>query len=133
MTEETKLVFDQLKRALQRLEEAANKPVSADRLEIDATIHRFEFTIELFWKALKKKLLDDYGLEVNGPKPVLQQAYTYKLINDEAIWLNMLSDRNLTSHTYKEALANLIHQNIKTYIPFLKKEFENVENNESNN
>ena len=128
MTEETKLVFDQLENALSSLEEAVNTPLSANKFEIDTTIHRFEYTIELFWKALKKKLLDDYGIEVNGPKPVLQQAYTNKLINDEAIWLNMLMDRNLTSHSYKKALAHQIYNNIQTYVPFLKKELEHVKN-----
>lgn len=124
MTEETKLVFIQLGSALERLEEAAKKPVSVDRCEIDATIHRFEFTIELFWKALKKKLTDDHGFEVYGPKPVLQQAYANKLIDNEEIWLKMLIDRNLTSHCYKQALADQVYNNIKTYVPFLKHEFE---------
>ena len=125
MTEETRLVFMQLEQALQRLEEMANEPIQNSRAQIDATIHRFEFTIELFWKALKKKLLDDYGIEVNGPKPVLQQAYAYKLINEEQIWLAMLFDRNMTSHTYKQALADQIYANIKTYVPFLKQELAN--------
>ena len=124
MIEESKLVFAQLGNALQRLEEAANAPVHENRFEIDTTIHRFEFTIELFWKALKKKLVDDHGIEVHSPKSVLQQAYLNKLIDNEHIWLNMLSDRNLTSHCYKQALADQIYQNIKTYVPFLKTEFE---------
>lgn len=124
MTEETKLVFAQLNNALKRLEEVANMPISSHKVEIEATIHCFEFTIELFWKALKKKLLDDYGVDVQGPKPVLQQAYAMKLINNEKKWLDMMTDRNLTSHTYKEALANQIYHNIKTYVPFLREEFQ---------
>ena len=129
MIEETKLVFIQLEQALQRLEEIANKPVGSDRCEIDATIHRFEFTIELFWKALKKKLVDDHGIEVHSPKSVLQQAYLNKLINNEEMWLKMLIDRSLTSHCYKQALADQVYENIKTYIPFLKTEFKNAQNN----
>jgi len=130
MTHQTKLIFNQLEQALQRLEEMVNLPVHEHRAEIDSTIHRFKFTFELFWKALKKKLFDDYGIEVHGPKPVLQQAYMHKLINDEQIWLNMLSDRNLTSHTYKQALADQIYENIKEYVPFLRQEFENCRYND---
>lgn len=121
MTEETRLVFQQLNNALKRLEEVTVLPLSPQRYEVDLTIHRFEFTIELFWKALRKKLIDEYGVNVNSPKPVLQEAYLNQLIENEEIWLAMLNDRNLTSHTYKEALALEIYENIKRYTPFLRK------------
>jgi len=80
VTEETKLVFQQLDNALKRLEEVVVLPLSPQKYEIDLTIHRFEFTIELFWKALRKKLIDEYGVNVNSPKPVLQEAYLNQLI-----------------------------------------------------
>ena len=120
MTEETKLVFQQLNNALKRLEEVAALPLSPQKYEIDLTIHRFEFTFELFWKALRKKLIDEYGVNVNSPKPVLQEAYLNQLIEREETWIAMLQDRNLTSHTYKEALAFEIYNNIKIYTPFLR-------------
>ena len=125
MTTESQLVFAQLEQALQRLEEMANLPIHEHRAEIDSTIHRFEFTFELFWKFLKKKLHDDYDIEVHGPRSVLQQAYMHKIINEEKIWLAMLEDRNMTSHTYKQALADQIYENIKKYVPFLKQELKN--------
>lgn len=113
--------------ALKRLEEVVKLPISHHKVEIEATIHCFEFTIELFWKALKKKLSDEYNTESFGPKQVMQYAYGKKLITDEQIWIDMLNDRNLTSHTYKEALANQIYQNIKIYTPFLRQHFEQCE------
>ncbi|MFA5998596.1 MAG: HI0074 family nucleotidyltransferase substrate-binding subunit [Candidatus Babeliales bacterium] len=127
MTPETSKVFEQLEKALTQLEKAIQAPVGSNRLEIDGTIQRFEFTIELFWKALKKKLADDHGIEVFGPKPVMQQSYATKLISDEKIWLKMLEDRNLTSHTYKQDLADQIYKNIKTYSPFLRKELNKLQ------
>lgn len=78
MTEETKLVFIQLGNAITQLEQATKASVGPMRFEIDTAIHRFKFCIELFWKALKKKLFDDFGLELNAPKSVLQQAYMNK-------------------------------------------------------
>lgn len=123
MTDETKQIFEQLNDALKRLEEVAQLPLSAHQIEIEATIHCFEFTIELFWKALKKKLLDEYDTNSLGPRQVLQNAYANQLINNEDMWLDMLHDRNLTSHTYKKLLAREIYQNIKTYTPFLREEF----------
>jgi len=120
MKDETKLVYAQLERALMKLEEVVVLPLGPQKFEIDLVIHRFEFTIELFWKALQKHLYDDFGIAVHGPKQVLQQAYAVGLICDETVWLAMIHDRNLTSHTYKEALAFMIYENIKQYTPFLK-------------
>lgn len=125
MTEETKLIFNQLENAITQLEKAVQaKACTENRLIIDATIHRFEFTFELFWKALKKKLLDDFDTETFGPRQVLQQAYANKLINDEETWLKMLQDRNLMSHVYQEQLADKVYLNIVAYVPFLQKEFK---------
>lgn len=127
MNAETKLIFDQLNNALKKLEEVAALPPSPQKYEIDLTIHRFEFTIELFWKALRKKLSTEYGVNVNSPKPILQEAYQNQLIENEEIWLAMLNDRNLTSQTYKEALAHEIYENIKRYTPFLRKSFNKLQ------
>lgn len=123
MNKDLKLVIDQLSNALKSLEEATALPISHSRVEIDATIQRFEFCIELFWKVLKKKLFIEFGIEVNGPKKVMQQAYASKLIDDENMWIKMLDDRNLTSHTYDKDLADKIYHHIKSYVPFLNQAF----------
>lgn len=112
-------------KALIALEEIAFIPVTKDRAYIDATIQRYEFTIELFWKFLKA-ILESKGVEVQYPKDVLKESYQGQLIDDEAIWLSMLNDRNLTSHTYDEALADQIYGRIQTYIPILRKTFEHL-------
>jgi len=127
MHEEIQLIFDQLNNALKKLEEVVVLPLGAQKYEIDLTIHRFKFTIDLFWKALKKKLADEYGVNINAPKPTLQKAYLNGLISDEAIWLAMLDDRNMTSHTYKESLALEVYENIKRYTPFLRASFNKLQ------
>lgn len=96
-----------------------------DRSNIDATIQRFELTIELFWKLLKR-ILASKGIEVLYPKDVLRQAYAGKLIDNEDAWLNMLRDRNLTSHTYNEDLADEIYGNIRGYYPIIKATFDKL-------
>lgn len=112
-----------LAKALGRLEEVLDDPVDAHKAIIDATIQRFEFTFELFWKWLKL-LLENAGVEANFPKQVFKEAYKAKWIDDEALWLKMLNDRNLTSHTYDEELARVIYESIKTYAPLMRRVFE---------
>ncbi|MBI4533271.1 MAG: nucleotidyltransferase substrate binding protein, partial [Candidatus Melainabacteria bacterium] len=99
-------------KALSSLELMASEPMQANRGNIDATIGRFEFTVELFWKLLER-ILQSLGREVVYPRDILREAYAGKLINNEDTWLNMLQDRNLTLHTYDEELADKIYQNIK--------------------
>jgi nucleotidyltransferase substrate binding protein (TIGR01987 family) len=108
------------RRAVVRLGEALAAG-DADPLYIDAAIQRFEFSAELAWKCLQEVLRRDHGVEVASPKPALQQAYRLHLIDDEAIWLDLWRDRNLTSHTYREALAREIHARLPGYLAVLRR------------
>jgi nucleotidyltransferase substrate binding protein (TIGR01987 family) len=117
--------FIKTEKALQALKQMLDRPMQDDRGNIDAAIQRFEFTIELFWKLLKR-ILASKGLDVIYPKDVLQQAYKGSLIDNEQLWIAMLRDRNLTSHTYNEELADQIFKNLYTYYPELKKTFEQL-------
>lgn len=54
-------------------------------------------------------------------KNALQQAYMAQWIDDESIWLDMLKDRNLTSHTYREEQANMIYAKIPRYAQLMRK------------
>lgn len=103
-----------------RLTEAVSQPESD--LIRDATIQRFEFTFEVVWKTLKL-YLERQGHECGGPRPTLKKAFAENLIHstEEADrWLQMLEDRNLTSHAYDESLAHQIYRHIvEIYAPLL--------------
>ncbi len=106
--------------ALERLEEALQEP-KRNKLAVDGTIQRFEFAIELFWKTLKRFLAEE-GIEASTPREALQRAFESGWLMDETAWLQMLRDRNETSHVYDKAVANSIYKRIKKYFP----EMENV-------
>jgi nucleotidyltransferase substrate binding protein (TIGR01987 family) len=108
-----------LEQALGRLEEALAQEAT-NPLYLDGTIQRFEFTFELTWKALKDLLLMEPGFEVASPKQALQKAYAVGLLQEEKIWLDMLKDCNLSSHTYREELAREIYVHIQWYYPALR-------------
>ena len=111
--------FNSLSKALVKLKDAIEAPVDSQRFIIDATIQRFEFTIELFWKVLKK-FVENEGEQAKSPREVLKKAYAFGWINNEKTWLDMLIDRNLTSHTYNENKADEIFYHIKEYYPKMK-------------
>lgn len=48
------------------------------------------------------------------------------IINNESIWIQMLHDRNNSSHTYNKEIADLIFQNIELYVPHIKDAIEKL-------
>lgn len=115
--------FYTLGNVIERLNNILNHPeINENDYMRDATIQRFEFTIELFWKVLKKILFHE-KLEASTPRDAISKAYQFQLIDHGEIWLSMLDDRNNTSNAYKEAEAKIIFEHIKTYLPVFKQTF----------
>lgn len=102
--------IDDFRQAVFRLKEACEQPENA--FIRDSVIQRFEFSYELGWKMLKLKL-QEQGIEAQGPKSVLEQALAIGLIEDGNLWSELHHMRNLTSHTYDEALARKVYEFIR--------------------
>lgn len=83
-------------------------------LAVDGTIQRFEFAIEVCWKTLKRALAYE-GIEALTPREAIVESFAAELISDEWAWLEMLRDRNLTSHLYDEATALSIYGRIRAH------------------
>ena len=83
----------------------------------DAMIQRFEYSTEAFWKYLKSYLSTEHNLSANSPREVIRTGLKAKLYSEEISkkLLQMLDDRNLTSHTYVEHLAESIAGRIPAY------------------
>lgn len=62
-----------------------------------------------------KTYLEYEGIvEVNSPRTVFKEAYSIGLISSSEDWLSMITDRNVTSHTYDEKMALLVCERIKS-------------------
>ena len=83
----------------------------------DAAIQRFECSFEAVWKAARTYLFEIEGVDVASPKKVLRQSRNLGLLSDEqtALGLQMVDDRNSTSHTYNAGLAERIYERLKDY------------------
>ncbi len=103
--------------ALQEVAGIAEVPV----LTRDAAIQRFEFTFEAIWKAAKLYLKEIEGIEVGSPKGVLRSFREVGILSEEetSLGLEMVDDRNLTSHTYNEGLAVSIYVRLDQYAKLL--------------
>ena len=96
-----------LKAAFSKYREAL--VVRRDELHRDGAIQRFEYTLELAWKALKRELFDR-GVEANSPKEVFRLSAREKLIAGTARLFDYLEKRNLASRVYREDYAKTIEE-----------------------
>ena len=110
---------EQTQRALESLQELVPQFLENKENIIlrDAMIQRFEYSTEAFWKYLKSYLSTEHNLSANSPREVIRTGLQAKLYSEEISkeLLQMLDDRNLTSHTYVEELAESIAHRIPDY------------------
>jgi len=112
MKDELKYSIEKFNKALSRLNIGIKK--AKDQLDNDGVIQRFEFTFELLWKTLRLFLLTE-GIITKSPKEALKESFHFGLIKDEEIFLDMLDDRNQTSHIYSEDVTKEIVRRIKKF------------------
>jgi len=104
--------FSSYASAVQRLQEALERDTEDD-IVMDGVIQRFEFTYELAWKLLKAYLAYNGIAEVRTPREAFREAFAAGVLLNGQIWLEMIDDRNLTSHTYDEGEARKIFNKVK--------------------
>ncbi len=112
--------------ALETLREILDEPYSV--IVRDATIQRFEYTHEIFWKLVKEYLYNHEGVECNSPKSCFREASSVGLLSEEQTisCLEMTDDRNLTSHTYVEEVAESIYEKIRDYYELMDTIFDYI-------
>lgn len=116
--------FDDLKRALERLEETVSFP---DELPYkESTVQRFEFTFELAWKVMQD-LVRDAGMDYRGPKGVIRAAAQLSLVDDPETWFEYLQDRNEMTHMYKMVVLERVFGRVPGFIELVKKFVGEVE------
>ena len=100
--------------ALKTLTEASalaqQRPLT--QLEMQGLIQGFEFTHELAWNVLKDYLESKGYSGLIGSRDATRTAFKNELIADGEVWMDMIKDRNQTTHTYNLKVAELIAQDI---------------------
>jgi nucleotidyltransferase substrate binding protein (TIGR01987 family) len=94
--------FQNFSNALGHLE-AALGIQNPDYAQKAGIVQFFEMSYELAWKTLKDYLEYQGFLEIDSPRSVIKKAFEQGLIENGQQWMNMLQDRNLTTHIYDEA------------------------------
>ena len=115
-THKADALLHDLGNALIRLAEALGQPEN-DFIR-DAAIQRFEFCFELSWKLIQSVARLE-GQDCPSPRMAVSVAWQNRWLTWETVWLDMLEERNRTSHTYHEAIAKEVFSNLPGYLPHL--------------
>ena len=111
-----KEILESFEKSLHRLEDVLQDKKTVKTR--DASIKRFEFTVELAWKSAQK-FLRKQEIVCRSPKECLREAFKFGLAADDARWVQMFEDRNLTAHTYDEETADEVYNRLPSYLAIL--------------
>jgi len=85
-----------------------------------SSIQAFEYTYELCWKLLTKKLREEFSTpaEVDHMnfKDLIRTAGQKGLVDDVESWFEYREKRNWTSHTYDEQKAEAVFSAAKNFL-----------------
>jgi len=105
-------------RTIARLEDALN--LGKTDIVRDSAIKRFELCFDLAWKNIQIYARKE-GMESHSPRSCFKTAFQLNLIEYDEGWLEMLEDRNLTVHMYKEKYAEEVFARLPKYLLLFKK------------
>ncbi len=109
--EKLALAVAQLREAVAAFEDAPNNAFIRD-----SVIKRFEKSFELAWKCIRDWLAIQYPeVDAFGAKTTLVKGLEYGIIRNGDAWSEMLRQRNLTVHTYNEALAVEVSDEVRRH------------------
>ena len=119
-------ISGQFEQALKRLSEALRMPKTD--IVRDSAIQRFEFGLDLSWKAVKAFLEEKQGIRCASPKECFREAYRHGLIEYTDQWLRLVDMRNETVHTYNQDLAEKIFNELPGALKHMEKLLNSIKN-----
>jgi nucleotidyltransferase substrate binding protein (TIGR01987 family) len=125
MEERLTYVLEQLASAVSDFEHS----LTIDQKSLDLTVadavrngqaQKFEFTVELFWKTVKRFLLELHGFDLPSPKSVVKKYFElgYVGYDDCERLLRAMDIRNSLSHVYKKENFDILYEEITGYRGF---------------
>ena len=131
MDQTLKYKLQAFKKALATLKEALDANISDGNNAFirDAAIQRFEYSFELCWKVCKVFLLERFGVNAPSPKECFRALRVHDFVSDietEKL-LQMVDDRNKTTHTYDELFAKQLVTRIQEYHILMQNVFKCVD------
>jgi nucleotidyltransferase substrate binding protein (TIGR01987 family) len=105
--------YNNFSKALNQLTKFIEKG-ELNELERQGLIQAFEYTHELAWNTLKDYFESQGETNIFGSRDAFRLAFKRGLIGNGEAWMEMITSRTLTSHTYNEDIAKKIATDTQT-------------------
>lgn len=103
-------------------------PLDANVLDAieSGQIQKFEFTVESLWKTMKIFLWEKDRVELTTPGAVMRAfcSAQYGAMDNYELLMQMLKDRNITSHVYRESDMKKVHEQLPVYATLMHRIFD---------
>ncbi len=118
--------FSNYCRALLQLQKflVKHKLEGLNEFEQQGLIQAFEYTFELAWNVMRDFFKQKGNENIYGSRDAIMEAFRAGLIFDGETWMQMIKDRNQTSHTYNEDTSEEISTHIINSYEKLFQEFQ---------
>jgi nucleotidyltransferase substrate binding protein (TIGR01987 family) len=126
--------FQIIHKALKALKQAIDDYNNLQRKEYliyirNSKIQSFKFCVDTLWKFLKLYFKKTAGVDVlPGPKHVFRYCLQAGITSEDETkhLLDIVDDRNLSSHTYHEELAEELNNKIESHYELMKKIVDSI-------
>lgn len=120
--------YENFKKAYLKLKEFVDTDNKTEK-DRAAIIQAYGYTFEQWWRVLQRYLQYNEMVTEFGPRDTIQTAFQHNIIDHGSIYMSMLKNRNLITHTYKEDVAQEIYTAIKEeYMEELENFIRNFDN-----
>lgn len=96
-------------------------PVVADAVR-NGAVQKFEFCCELSWKTIKAFLYEIHGVDARTPKAAMKEFFLAGYFDQDEcdLSLEMVDDRNLVSHVYREQDFLAVFSKMPNYLNLMR-------------
>ena len=119
MTSKFSSLYEDFATAVDRLDEVLS--LKKNDIVRDSAIKRFELCFELAWKSVKAYLEENHNATCVSPRTCFREAFRTGMIDYDEYWIRLTSTRNYTIHTYREAFAEKIYNELPAALNAFKK------------
>lgn len=112
-------LYEDFGAALKRFEEVMS--LAKTDVVRDSAIKRFEMVFDLAWKTLKAYLEEEHNVPCASPRLCYREAFRIGVLDYDAFWVSVTSERNYTVHAYSEVLAEKIYAGLPNSLTHFKK------------
>lgn len=102
--------------------------MAPSQIVMDSAVLRFELAYEVLCKTLQAHA-NWQGKQVQSPREALKHGHRFGFFTDWEMAEDIITDRNLLTHTYDLEAARRVHEKLPRYLRLMREILTAIQNN----